>query len=263
MQFTDLAPFGAEVSLDLSGAVDLATHAAVRRLLFERGLLVFRNQDLDHVRQVDVMGWFGKVQAPERLNIVSTDPETGWGGTGELKFHSDLAFSPHPCKVMSLHALEVLDGETSTLFASGVTAYAALPAPVQARLAKAKSHMIMPSDYADVTADALPSTDHPVVMTHPETGTPLLYVNEMQTERLVGVDAEESAALMAAAFERLYDPAAIYEHRWNRGDLVIWDNIALQHARSTLPVRNRRTLRRVIVADKLFEEMFPGVRAQA
>jgi taurine dioxygenase len=127
--------------------------------------------------------------------------------------------------------------------------------------------MELPRLYADPAAKAeapawLPWTEHRAVMAHPVTGAPLLFVNEMQTARLVGVNEEESWALMQAVFGYLYDPPYVYEHMWNQGDLVIWDNIALQHARSALPARSRRTLQRVIVADKRFSELYPDVPAE-
>src|SRR4051794_39933693 len=96
-----LSPFGYEVDLDLGQPVGRA-QPQLSALLYEHGLLVFRNQTISHERQVEIMDGFGPVlRAPEGINVVSTDPEKGWGGAAELKFHSDLAFSPYPCKVMS------------------------------------------------------------------------------------------------------------------------------------------------------------------
>ena len=49
----------------------------------------------------------------------------------------------------------------------------------------------------------------------------------------------------------------MYEHRWYNGDLVIWDNIALQHARGDMSGCIPRVLQRVCVADKTFFELCP------
>lgn len=257
-----LAPFGFEVDLDLSQPTE-QVQEQLSALLYQQGLLVFRRQNLNVERQIEVMEGFGPVlRAPEGINIVSTDPQKGWGGASELKFHSDLAFSPYPCKVMSLYAVEVEDDETSTLFASGLAAYARIPESLKTRLAPLKSRMQFPRLYAEAGSETpawLPQTDHPAVMPHPVTGVPLLFINEMQTACLIGVSPEESRELMQAVFAWLYDPALVHEHRWRAGDLVVWDNYALQHARSQLPVRARRTLQRVIVAEKRFSELYPDV----
>ena len=76
---------------------------------------------------------------------------------------------------------------------------------------------------------------------------PILYVSEMQTDHLVGLSSEESEQLLAEAFAELYRPENCYEHRWRLGDVVVWDNLALQHARGPILDGDRRTLRRVAV----------------
>ena len=47
----------------------------------------------------------------------------------------------------------------------------------------------------------------------------------------------------------MYAPDNVYEHTWQVGDLLVWDNLALQHARDA--VNGRRTLRRVPVGTVL------------
>ena len=81
------------------------------------------------------------------------------------------------------------------------------------------------------------------------TGAPLLYTSAMQTDSVVGLPEAESEALLARCWAALYAPGNVYEHVWSGGDLVIWDNLALHHARSA--VTGRRTLRRVPVGTRL------------
>ena len=63
--------------------------------------------------------------------------------------------------------------------------------------------------------------------------------------------------LLGELFDHLYAPANVYRHRWRNGDLVIWDNIALQHARPDQSATPRRRLRRVAVAEKTFFQLCP------
>ena len=92
-----------------------------------------------------------------------------------------------------------------------------------------------------------PQARHPALLPHPDTGAPILYVSEMQTDHLVGMSSEESEQLLAEAFATLYRPENCYEHRWRPGDLVVWDNLALQHGRGPIVDGDRRSLRRVAV----------------
>ena len=89
---------------------------------------------------------------------------------------------------------------------------------------------------------------HPVVLTHPVTGDEVLYVNEMQTERINELEPEESDELIATLFAHLYSGEFTYEHRWRMGDLIVWDNVAVQHARRE-PSEGPRTLQRVTLAE--------------
>ncbi len=87
----------------------------------------------------------------------------------------------------------------------------------------------------------------PLVRLHPRTGRPLLYVSEMGTSHVVELPRAESDALLAELFAILYDPALVYEHTWRTGDLVIFDNLLMQHARGdVLADGPTRTLRKVI-----------------
>jgi taurine dioxygenase len=70
---------------------------------------------------------------------------------------------------------------------------------------------------------------HPIVRTHPETGRRSLYFDPGKICSLVGVDDEESDALIAELKERMIVPDAEYHHMWRRGDIVIWDNRCSYH----------------------------------
>ena len=97
----------------------------------------------------------------------------------------------------------------------------------------------------------------PVVSIHPTTGQPVLFVNEQHVERIEGLDPAESRALLVALFDHLYAEANIFEHRWRNGDLVIWDNIALQHGRRAIGGVRRRKLQRASVAERSLLEQVP------
>ena len=92
---------------------------------------------------------------------------------------------------------------------------------------------------------------------------PMLFLSEMHTSHIEGLDSARSEALVQRLFAHLYDPASLYTHEWAQGDLLIWDNVALQHGRRPVdrsaPVA-QRTLRRIVICDKSAKEIFKNIR---
>jgi alpha-ketoglutarate-dependent taurine dioxygenase len=82
---------------------------------------------------------------------------------------------------------------------------------------------------------------------HRTTGEPILAVWQQQTDALLPLPDDESTELLHALFAHLYRPEHVMVHRWQPGDLLLWDNHALQHARPDVGVDEPRTLRRVCV----------------
>jgi taurine dioxygenase len=88
-------------------------------------------------------------------------------------------------------------------------------------------------------------TTTPIPFLHPRTGRPILYLCEQSTSEIVELPHEESEALLMRLFDHLYDPAFVLEHHWRKGDLVIWDNLAIQHGRPDVTTEGpARTLRK-------------------
>jgi taurine dioxygenase len=184
-----------------------------------------------------------------------SDREEGVIREGALLFHSDLAFTPTPLTAISLYALEVPAGGTATFFADGVLAARRLPPELRSAVAGRDALHCYPlteargdERYRVALLDAgAPRAEHPVLWEHPRTGEPVLYVNAMQTDSIVGLTEPESEALLERLWALLYEPGNVYRHDWHVGDLVVWDNIAVQHAREDVRPGIGRTLRRVPV----------------
>jgi len=259
LEHRPLEPFGAEVNLDLSTPLTPARAAALRDLFFTRSLLVFRNQHLSMDDQKRVVSYVGSVLEPSSGYL---SPEDGILNTAHLDFHSDLCSTPLPFDAISLHAQDVDEGRTSTRFASGLRAYALLSEAMKAKVQALQVNMVQTvADKRrlryDAPADAL-SLVRPLVLTHRTTGEPILYCSESSAARIEGWPQRESDALLAELFSALYAPTNQYEHVWRNGDLVIWDNLSLQHARDALPADRPRRLQRVVAGLKTLREQVPG-----
>lgn len=255
---------GARVDgLDLARPLDEPTRAALRDALDGHGLLLFSEQRLDPEQQLAVAEIFGAVSQQGdnaaragRYGHISNDYNVGFAGDSELRFHADHCFFPKPLKALMLYAIELPPSGGDTLFADARAAYANLPARLKERIAtlRARHAYDYPSARGHFRAgiEKLPPTatvaEHPIVLIHPRSKQPLIYVNRELTYEIVGLSSDESTALLDELIGYVNDDSVIYRHVWRTGDLVVWDNIALQHARTPFEPRFTRTLRRVQIA---------------
>jgi taurine dioxygenase len=254
-----VGPFGVRIEgVDLGRPVDAATADALRAALDEHHLLVFHTPGLVPAQQQRLAAVFGPLVDESKdgsgWSLVSDRPD-GVIREGPLLFHSDLAFTPTPLTAISLYALELPAGGTATHFADAVRAARHLAPDLRAAAAGRDALHVYPlteargdERYRVATLDAgAPRATHPVLWDHPRTGEPVLFVNAMQTDSVVGLPEPESEALLARLWDVLYEPGNVYTHRWRVGDLVVWDNVAVQHARDDVRIGEGRTLRRVPV----------------
>jgi alpha-ketoglutarate-dependent taurine dioxygenase len=191
-------------------------------------------------------------------------------------WHSDLSYKAQPSLLSALYALEVpfRDGTAlgDTSFASAAAAYDALPPEMKRRIAGLKSvhsyryyraknaaaqrdeqarggRAVIEHAPTEEQLKSVPDVASPVVRTHPVTGRKALFVNEAHTSHIAGMDAAESEALLGELYRHLAQPEFVYRHRWEPGDLLMWDNCSAQHKATfdyDLPLRrlmHRTTVR--------------------
>lgn len=258
---------GVEISgLDLSAAVPAKTVEELRALLDRHGLLYFPGQTLTPGQQVHLVGEFGPLAANGDGSLfkhVANNPTGGeidFVSESRLLMHSDLQYAPLPLLGLSLYGQSVDAGAPPTLFANAAEAFKRLPLATQKRIDsllvlqatdlrggdlsyRPKLGQISGQPHAD-----FPRTVHPLVYRHPRTGTPVLFASEHQSVHVIGLTESDSEALLEELFAALYAPDNIYRHNWHNGDLLIWDNILLQHGRPETPAGSPRILRRVVLA---------------
>lgn len=266
--FEELHPaVGTKVTgLDLSGELDAESVGTLRDLFDRTGLLLIHDAGLTPQDQAYLVGILTGKSAPvdraaatarthAYANFVTNKDEDGYARFGELLFHCDMMWAEAPVEVISLYGCRVEPPTVPTRFASMAHALDTLPADVRSRVAALravhetgqqrrgahKEQLVVPQH------EVLRSTVKPVIWRHPRTGRELLYTSQQMTARIEGLDPVDSEALLDELFAHLYRPEAVLDHEWLQGDVVVWDNLALQHARANVEIEGpERTLRKVI-----------------
>ncbi len=269
MKVRDLtASFGAVIDFDLRHPLDPTQRQELQDVFATRHLLLFPKQDISYEDQVRLVGYLGPV-LPGGPEWVSNVRENGLVPEGALLFHSDFIFTAEPSLGLCLYATEVPPRGCPTFFADAVGAAGRLSSELRARVRGRKALNVF--DLSDQRGDVRfreatlgpetplsPRYAHPVLMRHPTTGQELLSVNEMQTDRIIGLDDPESEETIHALWALLYASENTYAQQWRVGDLVVWDNIAVQHGRPAPPRHEPRTMRRVTMAEHSVFELVPG-----
>lgn len=257
--------FGAEVTgFDLQDGREPEDIARLQRAYDDANLLIFRGVgSLAPERQVEITSWFGDILVEGTAWTVLDNVEAS--GRLVLPFHSDITFLEFPLEGISLYPQELPENDTSTTYISNAVAWQALPEALRAELGDAKGRHYYESSYGIDLGMPVFEYWHPIRMPHPRTGQPLLFVTEHHVDRIEGMSETRAGEVLQELFATLYAPERRYEHVWREGDLLIWDNLAIQHARPEVAElsHGRRIMRRVQLGKLGFLEQVDRLRRQA
>jgi alkyl sulfatase len=238
---------GAELhGVRLSGELDASSCDAIHQALLAHRVVFIRGQDhLDDKQQQDFARLLGAPVAHPAIRHADADKpliqpiDSEWGKA--TQWHTDVTFTTAYPKASILRAVTLPTYGGSTLWASTVAAYDALPASLRGladdlwavhsnRFDYAAPRTASGSGSAMAQAFTAPDfrTEHPVVRLHPETGERSLVLGAF-ARQLVGLDSHESATLIDLMQRRITQPENTIRWNWETGDVAIWDNRATQH----------------------------------
>lgn len=265
---------GAEIGgIDLADVGD-AEFAFIREAFDRYAGLLFRGQDLSPEQLVAFSRRFGDLDhAPVMENGQTAVPglpevylvsnikgsdgkEIGSLGAGEAVWHTDMSYLSAPPDISMLHAIEVPPAGGDTWLCGMNAAYNALPDALKRRIAGLRikhdgtynsggyvRQGVTPTDDPRES----PGTYHPVVIAHPNTGQPLLYLGRRRMAHIEGLDLAESEALLDELWSYATREENAYRHGWRIGDVLMWDNRATMHRRDPFDAASRRLMRRTQV----------------
>ena len=271
LQVRELEPWaGVEVTgADFSKPLTDEQAAQLKQLYQQYRLLLIRDVELEGEDQVRLCGYVAPVH--EHFGYVSNTEVQGFDRDCLLLFHSDFAFTGYPLLGISLYAIEIAEGAAPTRFRNTELAYRELPDRLKKRFEQLDVLMLantvdgredIPARTIRVPDDA-PRDKYircavPTVSTHRVTDTPYIVAAEQQASHFIGLSMEESDELLDELFAFMDEDRFIYEHPWRVGDIVIWDNVVLQHGRVYNPPTVRRCLRKVTMSEKSMLDLLQG-----
>ncbi len=249
--------FGATVTgvslADLSDQEFERIHAA----FLEHGFLVFPGQFLTPEENIAFGERFGPLEfgalplANQRRGadgkfdgeVLDLDSQTMRSNVGNEAWHTDSTYKPASSKCAMLSAVVVPDEGGNTELADMRAGYAALDDETKERiegLAAYHSNQYSQAndigDFPEMNAEGFFKDVYhpeaylrPLVKVHPETGVKNLFLGR-HAFGIPGLERSESRELLRSLVEFVVsDPSRVYEHHWQEGDTMIWDNRALLH----------------------------------
>ena len=263
---------GAEMfGLDCAKRLGASDVAALRRALTDHLVVSLPEQAMsldDLERLTDQLG--GRMVTPfvkpldDRPYVIRVLKERADKLNFANAWHSDLTYLPEPPSFTLLYAHEVPDFGGDTLFQNQYLAYETLSEGLKQTLRglravhsagaaygtggyldQVKQHMSTP---IAPSAEAFKEVVHPIVVTHPESGQPALFVNPVYTVRIEGWSHGESQALLQYLYKHGVNENLTCRVRWAKGTLTIWDNRATQHNALNDYAGQRREMFRTSVA---------------
>ena len=258
MQVKQLGPgFFAEVSgiglADVAARDDV--YAAVRAAFEEHSVLLFRKQPITDELQVAYSQRFGPLEIAKAASLgegtpfsiltnieratgklVPPDHKEALRARANQLWHTDSSFKSPPALASVLSARTIPPSGGETEFASMRRAWERLPDATRARLANAcawhdyahSRGKIAPHLASERERAAMPPVRWRMHWRNPANGRESLYVAS-HTYAIDGMPDDEAQALLAELIAAATAPGCTWEHRWQHGDIVMWDNRAVLH----------------------------------
>ncbi|NKJ00960.1 TauD/TfdA family dioxygenase [Novosphingobium sp. SG707] len=250
---------GATIECGDVSRLDAAAQALIRQAYLDHLVLVFPGQHLSDDEQIAFTSLFGPVtdsytglaDGKRRMVAMVSNQPGGGLGFGELRWHSDHSFEARPFSASILQAIAIPPSGGDTHYSNMYLALDTLPDGLKAKIRGLTIKNAISTNSAgeqigeaitDVRLHKGPS--HPIIRTHPETGRNALYLGRRPDAYINGLSLEESEDLLNALWAHASNGDFAYPHRWQVGDVVVWDNRATMHRRDAFDETQTRILHR-------------------
>lgn len=253
MHTRPLSPFGTEVfDIDV-GSISVEQAASVRELIGRARVAVFREQLIDDAGLLRFLRALGEITFTE-----GETPLDGAPGLNEVSnvgrktpprsvFHTDTSYVARPPAFTALRAVCLPTHVGATLFSDQVAALETLPKRCRSPLQGCSvRHRVTGLDGRSE------EISHPLFTRHPVTGEAALYLSTPERcVALSGFDDAIGARIIRMLYRHSIRPSRLYQHAWQQGDVLVWDNRVTMHRADHHEVVGDRVLHRGMVAGEV------------
>ena len=274
MTITKIKPHvGAEVrGIDLRQPIDEETRGRLYDALVDNVALVIRDQRFSPAQYQAAAEIFGDLMEDQNrrylvpglplVSVLSNRHKDSQGEPAKIaanaSWHTDHTNQERPPKFTCLYAVELPDSGGGTAVCNMRAAYEALPDDLRARIDGMQTANTLissaraPGGNPDVVADQQAASSgpmiHPLVRTHPDSGSKAIWFHQNKTENILGMDPVETQTFLTELLEAALKSEFMYEHQWSLGDMLLIDNRAAMHkAGFEFDHSQHRLLHRILV----------------
>ncbi len=274
--------FGIEISkIDLSSSLSNDEITNIKKLFQDFHLIVFKEQNLNDDDQLKFTEYFGELEefpeadktkesnktyhvanvTVEGKHLKEEDDQVIFQKVNQ-RWHTDSSYRFIPSYASLLYGIEVLPDEArggETEFVNMFKVYENLEDNLKTKLESL--HMVHYYEYGrrmfpnlpPVSAferENIPPVSHPIIRLHPDRNNKRsLFFTANAGNEIGGMKQEEGASLHSHLVDIVENSSFQYKHRWEKGDLVMWDNRCLLHRAIPYDMNKyRRVFRRTTVA---------------
>ena len=261
---------GAEIlNINLGRKLSNKNISLIKDALNKYHVLFFREQDISSKQFISFGKNFGSLEIhpliptlpghPEIIEMKSLETGPAPMARNSEVWHSDMSYTKVPPYAGILKAMDIPESGGNTMFLNAALAYEALSGSMKKFLSKLKAvHSIVKTMNNDELLDSnslkrfimmnekLPPIEHPIIRTHPETGKKLIFVNEIFTSHITGLNSNESDAILQFLYRHIHNPNFQCRFIWQQNSIAFWDNQITQHY-AVADYSSLRTMHRLTV----------------
>lgn len=244
---------GAEIGgVDIAAGINDEQFSEIRQAFSDYGVIFLRDQAITPDQHIEFARRWGEINVNRFFQPVETHPliaevrkEAHQKHSIGSTWHTDHSYDQIPAMGSILYAREVPILGGDTLFSSMYAAYEELSEGMKKMLLGLRAehssrHVFGESAFEDQDRDdirgrfqnaaaATQDSVHPVIICHPLSGRPALYVNADFTVKFEGWTKDESQPLLNYLYQHACQNEFTCRFQWQKGSMAIWDNRATHH----------------------------------
>ena len=267
--------------IDLSETLSNENFSKINNLFFDNHIIIFKNQKLKEEDQLLFTKKFGDLEIYPEADKTKKSPQTYHVANVSLdghhlndqdeqvifqkinqKWHTDSSYRFIPSYASLLYSIEVLPADAEggeTEFVNMFKVYESLNSTLKNKLESL--HMVhyfefgrrMYPELPPMNAferENIPPVSHPLIRLHPDRNNKKSLFFTANTGKEISGLTQETGALLHSDLVKIVNNSSYkYKHRWDKGDLVMWDNRCLLHRAIPYNMNKyRRVCRRTTIA---------------